>query len=351
MTVPFRPRKVAKRPTHSAARPELAPAFQTWIAQNLLSGVAPPALVSELVRSNVSRPLAARAVAELAGHPLLTGAREIARDARRLSLVQRLLTLQASLAANPSAIERRSLPAADEFFDRYLATSTPVVFTDLVTRWQAFESWSPAAFKQRFGNALLSMTDGRESDPLYDARTEVHTRPITMADFVDRVLASGASNDFYMVAKNRNIRQPELAPLFDEIWLPEGWFEAHALSGSSALWFGPAGTVTPLHYDSSSILFCQVFGRKQLIMASPLEVGLLEGAHHMYSAVDPERANHPGRGQVTFKRIVLEPGEALFIPAGWWHHVRALDVSISLAVNHFARPNNYDAWYQPGDVM
>ena len=71
----------------------------------------------------------------------------------------------------------------------------------------------------------------------------------------------------------------------------------------------------------------------------------------MYSSVDPERTDYPAPRQFTFKRIVLEPGEALFIPAGWWHHVRALDVSISLAVNHFARPNNYDAWYQPGDVV
>ena len=50
----------------------------------------------------------------------------------------------------------------------------------------------------------------------------------------------------------------------------------------------------------------------------------------------------PGRGFATFA-----PGEALFLPVGWWHHVRALDLSISLACNHFRWPNDHDG-YKPG---
>lgn len=308
----------------------------------------PEALVAELVRAGVSRPLAVRAVAELAEHPALEGARSALRRGRRLEQVQRLLTLQSSLAARPSAIERRATPSAEELFDRYLATSTPLVITDLVRCWPAFTQWRPEYFRREFGDVLVNATEGRDSDPLYDAHTEAHTRSTTLADFVDRVLAAGETNDFYMVAKNRNLAEPALARLFDDVSFPEGWFIPEHLAGSSALWFGPAGTVTPLHHDASSILFCQVYGKKRFRLASPLEISLCEGALQMYSAVDPERPEDPRTHQVTFKVVELSPGEALFIPAGWWHHVRALDVSISLTVNHFARPNDYDDWYRPG---
>ena len=35
--------------------------------------------------------------------------------------------------------------------------------------------------------------------------------------------------------------------------------------GSTALWFGPGGTVTPLHHDTSNILFGNVYGAKRLV--------------------------------------------------------------------------------------
>lgn len=37
--------------------------------------------------------------------------------------------------------------------------------------------------------------------------------------------------------------------------------------------------------------------------------------------------------------IVLEPGEVLFIPIGWWHQVEALDFSVSISYTNFVWPN------------
>lgn len=343
-----RPQRNRWRRNHEQTR-TLADDWQRWVAENLLAGAAAPDLLKELERRGVPPRLAAISVQELASHPTLSAARASLRKARQLEMVRELLTLQATQAANPSGIERRATPSADELFDRYLATSTPAIFTDLVPKWRAFRLWTPEYFRERYGNVSVQITDARESDPFYDARAEQHARTLSMAELVARVLAVESSNDFYMVAKNRNVTRPELNELFDDIALPPAWFREEQLLGSSALWFGPKGTVTPLHHDASSILFCQIYGRKRWRMASPLETPLFEGARAMYSAFDPEQL--PTGCQVTFKDFVLEPGEALFIPAGWWHHVRALDVSISLGMNHFAKENNFDSWYTPGNVV
>jgi hypothetical protein len=326
----------------------LAAEWQRWVADNLLAGAAPAELSAELAQRGVPPALARAKVSELAQHPALFAAESRLRGARQLELVRRLLSLQATQAADPTGIERRTTPGADELFDRYLATSTPAIFTDLVPKWPAFQRWSPAYFREHYAEVPVQITDAREEDPFYDARSEEHARTLRMDDFVSRVLETQSSNDFYMVAKNKNIAGPELSALFADIALPEGWFQEDQLLGSSALWFGPAGTVTPLHHDASSILFCQIHGRKRWRMASPLETQLLDGARAMYSAFDPERP--PPDFAVTFKDFVLQPGEALFIPAGWWHHVRALDISISLGMNHFAKQNNFDDWYTPGSL-
>jgi hypothetical protein len=36
--------------------------------------------------------------------------------------------------------------------------------------------------------------------------------------------------------------------------------------------------------------------------------------------------------------VVLEPGQLLFVPVGWWHWVQALEVSATVSFHHFAIP-------------
>lgn len=170
--------------------------------------------------------------------------------------------------------------------------------------------------------------------------------------FIELVDAAGASNDLYMVSNNRTMRRPAFRPLFDDVRPPDDLFEPLRPSGAS-LWIGPAGTVTPLHHDTTNILFCQIHGRKRIELIAPHEGALLaDPIDGFYSPVDPDTladAAHPALQRVLVKRVVLAPGDALFIPAGWWHRVTALDVSISFTILTFRRPNDFD-WYRPGHV-
>ena len=39
--------------------------------------------------------------------------------------------------------------------------------------------------------------------------------------------------------------------------------------------------------------------------------------------------------------VVVEPGETVFLPLGWWHQVTSLDVSLSFSFSNLALPNDY----------
>ena len=83
-----------------------------------------------------------------------------------------------------------------------------------------------------------------------------------------------------------------------------------------------------------------------------METDLLDGARSMYGAIDPEApdlAAYPNFANVQTREVVLGPGDAIFLPVGWWHHVRSLDVSISLAMTNFVVSNQFD-WFRPGEV-
>jgi hypothetical protein len=335
----------AARPGRSLAQPWLE-----WAAENLARGAPPAEVETALVEEGASATLARRTVEELTASPVMAAARRLARGSGRLGAVTRLIeTLRHG--GPGERLARIPWPGGDELLARYWETNTPVVLTGLVSSWPAMESWQPERLVARLGEAQVDVTVGRDGDPDYDMNTPRHTARMPLRDYVARVLAAGESNDLYMVANNRNLAK-ELGPLLSDVRLPEDLFRTESLASGAAFWLGPAGTVTPLHHDTSNILFCQVIGRKAYKMVAPTETRLLDDARAMYAAVDPEQpdlARFPWWPEVKVVDDVIEPGEALFIPVGWWHHVRALDVSVSLAVNAFRRANGFD-WYVPGSI-
>lgn len=329
----------------------LAPDWQRWIADNLLAGAPHDEIIATLLGHGVPRAEVDAQIAAITASPAYVAAQRHLRAARRLELVARLHRQLDATRARPRAVERCAGLDAEAFFERYYATNTPVVLTDVVTAWAAFGRWTPAYLKERFGDVEVMAAMGRASDPDYDMHTPALSRPVALGDFVDRVLAAGESNDLYLVANNRNSDRAALRPLFDEVTLPAGLLDPARLAGSTALWFGPGGTVTPLHHDTSNIVFGNLYGEKRFLLVAPWETALLQSTRGVYSLVDPERPDldrFPAFARANVREVVLAPGEMLFIPVGWWHHVRALSVSINLAFTNFARDNAYD-WFRPGE--
>lgn len=319
----------------------LAHDWRVWLADNLAQGVAATELVATLAEHGVDGDEARARVAAIERSPAFAVARAATLRAARAELVLRLVRTRAAI----DRVERRTNPTADELFTGPWASGTPFVITDLVTQWPAFGRWTPEHLRERFGDVEIEASTGRESDPRYDIRFAKHAERMRLGAFVDRVLARPRSNDLYLIANNHNLARPELAPLFDDIVQPD-YLDPARVVGSSALWFGPAGTVTPLHHDTSSIVLCQVLGTKRVFLVDPTEPALLAHTNGVYCELDVARV----RAELPDVRVLdveLAAGEALFLPLGWWHEIHALDVSISVALNNFRRPNHHE-WYKPG---
>lgn len=332
-------------------REELSLEHRAWIVDNLVRGVAVDTLVDKLSQQ-LSRTRARSEIAAIAASPLLPLCEQLVRRSRRLELVSALARAHASGEPDRTAIERRPTVTADELYRHYWAAHRPVVLTELTAKWPALRKWTPAWFKRHFGAVTIEVTSGRESDPRYDQNQRLHRKRMRMDRFIDRVLELGTSNDLYLVSNNRTMRRAAFAPLLDDVRPPAALFEP-IRPGATSLWIGPGGTITPLHHDTTNILFCQIYGRKRFELVSPHETALLmDPMDGFYSAVELDRLDedpHPARRAMLVKQVELGPGDALFIPAGWWHRVTSLDVSISFSLLHFRRPNNFD-WYRPGHL-
>ncbi|KAJ1871472.1 Lysine-specific demethylase 8 [Coemansia sp. RSA 486] len=105
------------------------------------------------------------------------------------------------------------------------------------------------------------------------------------------------------------------------------------------VWFGPKGTVSPLHYDKSDNLFVQVVGCKYFRFYSPDESDRVyaypqESMLDNTSQVDvsnPDLGRYPLFEKAQYTECVVRPGDMLYIPPKWWHYVRSLSISASIS--------------------
>ncbi len=111
------------------------------------------------------------------------------------------------------------------------------------------------------------------------------------------------------------------------------------------IWIGNAVTVTT-HYDLSDNIACVVGGRRRFTFFPPEEIrNLYVGPIHftlagqpvsMVSLDEPDFDRYPRFEQAlaTAQVAELEPGDAVYIPYFWWHHVKSLE-TFNVLVNYW----------------
>jgi hypothetical protein len=325
--------------------------WKRWIAENRMLGVPPETLIATLLERGVTRHAAEQELAVLDAHPYFQAGHWIA---QKLKKIQSLLDVYADLAqlrptARFASVERRSSVSKEEFLERYYSANRPLILLGLMNEWKACSLWSPQYFRAKCGGEMVEVMAGRSADACYEINSERHKTTMMFGEYIDWVTRQGQSNDRYLVANNNLLRCESMKHLYEDIVAFPEYLDVNKLDSGAFLWFGPAGTVTPLHHDTMNILIAQVFGRKRITLIPSGAIHRIYNDIGVYSEVDCDRPDYtrfPDFGRVPILRFNLRPREVLFVPVGWWHHVRALDVSASMSFTNFLFANNYH-WEQP----
>ena len=113
--------------------------------------------------------------------------------------------------------------------------------------------------------------------------------------------------------------------------------EPRGLTIARNIWLGPAGTVSSMHTDPRDNILVQMVGVKRVILLAPEhgQQALPTCAGYMSNSTAWQPGDALGSAALALpglalRTCVLGPGDALFIPAGWWHYVTSLSVSISV---------------------
>ncbi|GMJ07106.1 Jumonji C domain-containing protein 30, jumonji domain containing 5 [Hibiscus trionum] len=230
-------------------------------------------------------------------------------------------------------VAKRSALSLEAFLCEYFLLGSPVIITDCMAHWPATTRWNDADYLRRVAGDRTVPVEVGKNYICSDWKQEL----ITFSDFLERVQSNGCRSKVPTYLAQHQLFD-QINDLSKDISIPEYCYAGGGELRSLNAWFGPAGTVTPLHHDPHHNILAQVVGKKYVRLYSSLYSEELypysETMLHNSSQVDLdniEEVKFPKVRDLEFIDCILVEGEMLYIPPKWWHYVRSLTTSLSVS--------------------
>jgi histone arginine demethylase JMJD6 len=240
-------------------------------------------------------------------------------------------------------IERMGGLGVDQFITDYRDARRPVILTDAAREWPAYGQFSPEFFRTHFAEKKLRLR-GRdwklgELIDVLERSTESEPGPYPCKfeiarDFPELLRDVGPRFDYSLPDRQAN-------PL-----VPHRLFSG--VNNLEIFFGGPGGRFPYLHYDlmHEHAWITQLYGDKEFTVYAPdQEAFLYVNPDEPWQSLienhqDPDYARYPLLRQARAQKVVVRAGETLFLPCGWWHTARSLNVTISVAFDQLG-PDNW----------
>lgn len=317
--------------------------WELWVVEQLLFSGKREGLVHTLAQQGVAPELARARVMEIhdsAGFRRLERRIGEARLAAKLQRLQDELEREQQGERGASGVAVRADIDAETLLAEHWVRSRPLLLTEAVRDMQAVREWSLRGLAARFPALEIEVNVDRLAAARPDD-TETRARTLALRELVAQA-EGGPSNDFYVVSRNGLFSRSELAPLWDELAPLPPFLAAPRWPHGASLWIGPAGTITPPHFDPHNVLLVQVQGKKRIRLAPRVRCSLHAELHGYYLGGSLDEVFAPE----AILTVELQAGQALFVPVAWFHEVTSLEPSITLSFVGFVWPNHFH-WLGP----
>ena len=224
-----------------------------------------------------------------------------------------------------------------DFKKKYYDPLVPVVIRDLAKHWPAYTKWNWDFFKALLGDELVGLYNNVKSD----AYTPVNTADDYMkfGDYIDMIRLGPSEWRIFLF----NLFEHAPSILQDFQW-PES-FSRSFVKKFPMLFTGGQGSVTHMHFDMdlSHIFHTHFMGKKRILLfpheeqhklyRKPWEVlSLVNFEKYYYNENKLDLERFPALRLAKGYELILNHGETLFMPAGYWHHMEYIDSGFAMSL-------------------
>lgn len=228
-----------------------------------------------------------------------------------------------------------------EYYD--VVEKEPVLVRNEVADWTATRKWTPEYLDSMLGHQEVTVNILDEDILTLNHPEMVENKTFPFSEARKLICENGnfylaqATIEYPVTTRILGGKNGEFSKLAGDIMEPRFLDDFTKQCYVTNLWFGGDKCKTPLHFDDKDNFFIQIFGEKRILLFSPTQTEFLYQAHgeehdHLsrINVFDPDESEFPLFAEAEWSEVVVEPGDLLYIPEGWWHAVETLTTSISL---------------------
>lgn len=222
----------------------------------------------------------------------------------------------------------------EQFKKQYYDVKKPVIMKTLAKQWPCYHKWNWDYFINVVGEKEVGVYNNIKSD----AYTPINTADDYMkfGDYLRQVKQGPLELRIFLF----NIFQHAPQLVNDFSW-PEGLMKGF-VKKYPMLFVGGKGSITHMHFDidMSHILHTQFMGKKKVLLfpyeeqyklyRKPWEVLSLANFEGYREQFDYER--FPATKLAKGYEVILEHGDTLFMPAGYWHHMEYIESGFAMSL-------------------
>ena len=222
----------------------------------------------------------------------------------------------------------------EDFKSKYYNAMKPLVIKGLAKKWPAYRKWNWDYFIEAVGDKEVGVYNNIKSD----SYTPINTADAYMkfGDYLRKVKQGPLDLRIFLF----NIFQHAPQLVNDFTWpdeLMKGFVKKYPM-----LFVGGEGSVTHMHFDidMSHILHTQFAGKKRVLLfpheeqhklyRKPWEVLSIANYAGYNNSFDYE--NFPAVRKAQGYEVILEHGDTLFMPAGFWHHMEYIESGFAMSL-------------------
>ncbi len=225
-----------------------------------------------------------------------------------------------------------------DFKKNYFEPKLPVIMRNLAKPWPACTKWNWDYLKEVAGSKKLGIYNNIKSD----AYTPINKADdyTTFGEYIDMIRKGPAQWRIFFF--NIFSHAPQLRQ--DFTW-PTNYVKGF-LKALPSLFAGGEGSITHMHFDIDMphLIHTQFIGRKRVLLfpnaeqyklyRKPFEVLSLADFSNYYdekrSKVDTQK--FPALTLAKGYDLILNHGDTLFMPSGYWHHMEYLESGFAMSL-------------------